>query len=143
MSVDDQQNRVLAPVQQGDGSPQGKGVSGLLSDWQTTLPLQVTAKPKRQILAELFTSMLVLSSSFRYRPAQGTDNYLYWINQQWSLSLIGPEEWSEQRRRAFVGTCTLQPDMTWTIAPAEALKDDDDALTEIRNLYAAFADSLD
>jgi hypothetical protein len=67
------------------GNPEGKGLNGFLLDWYQTAPKGVMAKPQRQILAEFFTSMLVLSAAFKYRPAVGTANYLYWLNDEWCL----------------------------------------------------------
>ena len=110
-----------------DGNPEGKGLDSLLSDWSATEPRGIVAKPQRQVLAELFTSMLVLSASFKYRPVPGALNYLYWMDGQWSLSLIAPEEWSQQRRDNFVGMCMLQRDMTWTIDPSDQLVKDSPA----------------
>ena len=62
------------------GNPEGKGANGFLFDWFATTPRGVVAKPERQVVAELFTSMLVLSASFRYRPAPGCANFLYSID---------------------------------------------------------------
>ncbi len=131
------------PVTKADGNPDGKGAHGFLADWSTTEPRGVVAKPQRQLLAEFFTSMLVLSASIRYRPAPGCSNYLYWIDGQWSLSLIAPHEWSHERRAGFAGTCVLQHDMTWTIAPSEQLTKDGPAADAIRRSYDAFAEMLD
>ncbi len=44
---------------------QGKGVVGILRDWDITRPKGAVAKPAPQLLADYFTSMLVLSSSLR------------------------------------------------------------------------------
>ena len=109
-----------------DGNPEGKGLNGFLLDWYRTEPRGVIAKPQRQVLAEFFTSMLVLSAKFKYEPAIGVSNYLYWINGEWSLSLIGPHEWSDERRAAFAGKCVLQHDMTWTIEPSELLGEENE-----------------
>ena len=126
-----------------DGNPEGKGINGLLADWRATQPRGVVAKPQRQVLAELFTSMLVLSSSFKYRPVAGQPNYLYWFDGQWSLSLVGPHEWTDERRAAFAGTCTLQPDMTWTIAPGDGLANSEAVTAAMRRFFRGFADMLD
>ena len=75
-----------------DGNPEGKGVNGFLLDWHKTEPRGVVAKPQPQVLAEVFTSMLVLSASFKFRPAVGVATYLYWVDDEWSLSLIAPAE---------------------------------------------------
>ena len=124
------------------GNPEGKGANGFLLDWYATAPRGVVAKPERQVLAELFTSMLVLSASFKYRPAPGCPNFLYWIDGEWSLSLIEPDAWSDARRAGFVGTCALQADMTWTITPSAQLADSAPLQEALRQFYRGFADML-
>jgi len=126
-----------------EGNPEGKGLNGFLLDWYRSEPRGVVAKPQRQVLAEFFTSMLVLSASFKYEPAVGVRNYLYCIDGEWSLSLIAPEEWTEARRAGFVGTCVLQHDMTWTIAPSKLLAEDNAVSEAVGRFYDAFAESLD
>ena len=69
----------------------GKGLNGFLLDWYRSEPRGVVAKPQRQVLAEYFTSMLVLSASFKYKPSIGTTNYLYLVDGDWMLSLIAPQ----------------------------------------------------
>ena len=39
------------------GNREGKGANGFLTDWHSSAPRGVVAKPRRQLLAELFTSM--------------------------------------------------------------------------------------
>ena len=126
-----------------DGNPEGKGLNGFLLDWYQSEPRGVVAKPRRQVLAELFTSMLVLSATFKYRPVVGAANYLYWINGEWCLSLIAPDEWSQERRAGFAGACVLQRDMTWTIAPSDLLAEDNSMSNAIGRFYDAFAETLD
>jgi hypothetical protein len=131
-----------AIARKADGNPEGKGLNGFLLDWYQSEPTGVIAKPRRQLLAEFFTSMLVLSAAFKYRPAVGTANYLYWINNEWSLSLIAPAEWSTERQAAFAGTCVLQRDMTWTITPSDLLADRNAVSDAIGRFYDAFAEML-
>ena len=121
----------------------GKGLNGFLLDWYRSEPRGVVAKPQRQVLAEYFTSMLVLSAGFKYKPSIGTANYLYLVDGGWMLSLIAPYEWSEARRSGFVGTCTLQADMTWTIEPSENLAEDGPVSEAVARFYDAFAETLD
>lgn len=125
------------------GNPEGKGLNGFLLDWYQTEPRGVIAKPRRQVLAEFFTSMLVLSAAFKFRPAIGTATFLYWIDGEWSLSLIAPDEWSAERRAGFAGTCMLQPDMTWTIEPSEQLGEDNPVSDAVGRFYDAFAEMFD
>ena len=131
-----------AIARKADGNPEGKGLNGFLLDWYQSEPTGVVAKPRRQLLAEFFTSMLVLSATFKYRPAVGTVNYLYWINNEWSLSLIAPAKWSTERQAAFAGTCVLQRDMTWTITPSDLLADRNAVSDAIGRFYDAFAEML-
>ena len=133
----------LAIARKTDGNPEGKGLNGFLLDWYQSEPRGVVAKPRRQVLAELFTSMLVLSATFKYRPVVGAANYLYWINGEWCLSLIAPDEWSQERRAGFAGACVLQRDMTWTIAPSDLLAEDNSMSNAIGRFYDAFAETLD
>lgn len=126
-----------------DGNPEGKGLNGFLLDWYRTEPRGVVIKPQRQVLAEFFTSMLVLSARFKHKPAVGVLNYLYFVDDEWSLSLIAPDEWSRERRAGFVGTCVLHPDMTWTITPSDLVGEDNDVSAAIARFYDAFADTLD
>ena len=126
-----------------DGDPDGKGENGFLLDWHRSTPRGVVAKPRRQVLAEFFTSMLVLSARFKYKPAVGATNYLYLVNGEWSLSLIAPAEWTDERRAGFAGACVLHPDMTWTIEPSELLAGDNAVSEAASRFYDAFAEALD
>ena len=122
-----------------EGNPEGKGVNGFLLDWHKTAPRGVVAKPQPQVLAEVFTSMLVLTASFKFRPAVGVATYLYWVDDEWSLSLIAPTEWTDARRAGFAGTCVLQPDMTWTINPSDRLAADTPVADALGRFYDGFA----
>ncbi len=124
-------------------NPEGKGVNGVMLDWYRTEPRGLVAKPRPQVLAEFFTSMLVLSAHFKYKPSIGVRNHLYWIDDRWMLSLIAPEEWSPRHRSRFVGTCVLQPDMTWTIEPSEQLATEDCLSDAVGRFFDAFAETLD
>ena len=124
-------------------NPDGKGANGFMLDWYRSEPRGVVAKPRRQVLAEFFTSMLVLSSKFKYKPAEGVSNYLYLVGEDWVLSLISPGEWSEERRQGFVGTCILQSDMTWTIEPSERLSEEGPVADAVRRFFDAFAEKMD
>ena len=137
------QSREIARPRKTDGNPEGKGVNGFLLDWHESEPRGLVVKPERQVLAEFFTSMLVLSAQFKYKPVVGVSNYLYWIKGEWTLSLISPEEWSDERQQGFVGTCVLQHDMTWTIDPSTILAEEGPVAEAIGRFYDAFVETLD
>lgn len=126
-----------------DANPDGKGLNGFLLDWYLSEPRGVVAKPQRQVLAEFFTSMLVLSAKFKYKPVIGVRNYLYLFRGEWCLSLIAPDEWSPGRQEWFAGTCVLQRDMTWTIEPSERLAGDNAVSDAVGRFYDAFNETLD
>jgi len=134
---------IVAIAANNGGNPDGKGANGFLLDWYQSEPRGVVAKPQNQVLAEFFTSMLILSAKFKYKPVIGAANYLYRVDGEWSLSLIAPGEWSDQRRSGYAGTCVLQHDMTWTIAPSELLQEDNAVSDAIGRFYDAFAETLD
>ena len=48
------------PAPKIEGNPEGKGDHAFLTDWCATQPLGVVAKTQHRVLAELFTSLLVL-----------------------------------------------------------------------------------
>lgn len=121
----------------------GFGTVGFLQDWYASTPRGVVVKQQRQVLAEFFTSMLVLSAEFKYKPSVGVVNYLYYVDGTWSLSLIAPEQWSEARREGFAGTCVLQRDRTWTIEPSEQLTRDTDVADAVARFYDGFRAAMD
>lgn len=123
-------------------NPQGKGHVGLLLDWDNTRPRGAIAKTAPQLLADYFTSMLVLSANFKFKPVVGQKYYLYWMGEQWSLSLIAPSQWSSERRNSYVGNCELHADMTWTMNPAENLASRESAMIALGIFHAAFVDKL-
>lgn len=125
------------------GNPEGKGVSEFLCDRIRSAPTGVVAKPRRRLLADFFASMLVLSAKFKYRPVVGTSNYLYWINNEWSLSLIAPDEWSAERRAGFAASCVLRRDMTWAITPSDRLSVTSPVSDAIGHYFDAFVEMLD
>jgi hypothetical protein len=87
--------------------------------------------------------MLVLSAHFKYKPAIGVDNYLYWVDDSWRLSLIAPQQWADKHRSGFVGTCVLHADMTWTIDPSEQLLGRGPVSDAVARFFDAFAETLD
>lgn len=124
-------------------NPQGKGQVGFLLDWHYSSPRGVVAKPPAQVLADYFTSLLVLSAAFKFKPVYEKDYYLYCAGSQWSLSPVSPEEWdTAEKRAAFVGTCVLHADSTWSIAPSKNLSSPGAVADAISRFYDGFVDKL-
>jgi len=124
-------------------NPQGKGQVGFLHDWAYSSPRGVAAKRAPQLLADYFTSLLVLSSAFKFKPVFGKDYYLYADLDGWSLSLISPDEWNnEAKRQAYVGKCVLHDDATWSIAPSKNVGRQGPVHDALATFYDGFIDKL-
>lgn len=103
-------------------NPQGKGqvpVLAALFERQDSLA-HVPPKQIEQVSTELFTSLFVLGSEFRFKPVVGKDYFLYRKPKKFWLSMLGPHEWNEETGGQFIGRCVLQDDMTWTMEMSEA-----------------------
>lgn len=98
-------------------NPQGKGLTPTLSDWQQFTPRCPGEKSESRLLADYFTSMLVLSAEFHFKPVIGQDYYLYLHQGGWQLSLIEPERWTSNKPEQCLGRCQLHSDMTWSMQP--------------------------
>lgn len=124
-------------------NPQGKGQIGFLRDWHYSSPRGVVAKPSGQLLADYFTSLLVLCADFKFKPAFETAYFLYREEPRWSLSLISPEEWNTADKRAtFVGTCRLHADSTWSIEPADNLSKKGPVADAVTIFFDGFVEKL-
>ena len=124
-------------------NPQGKGQVGFLQDWHYSSPRAVVAKPSGQLLADYFTSLLVLSADFKFKPAFGTDYFLYRDEPRWTLSLVSPEEWNTPDKKAgFVGTCQLHEDSTWSIEPGDNLARKGPVADAVGEFYEGFIEKL-
>jgi hypothetical protein len=124
-------------------NPQGKGQVGFLLDWAYSSPRAVVAKRAPQLLADYFTSLLVLSAAFKFKPVFGKDYYLYVDGDGWSLSLISPDEWNDDaRRRAWVGKCVLHADSTWSITPSGNIGRQGRVAEALSKFYDGFIDKL-
>ena len=124
-------------------NPEGKGQVGFLLDWAYSTPRAVVAKPAPQLLADYFTSLLVLSSAFKFKPVFGKNYYLYIEGNRWVLSLISPDEWNDEtKQRAFVGTCVLHDDSTWSIEPSGNIRERSEVADQLAIFYDGFIDKL-
>lgn len=103
-------------------NPQGKGLVPVMDSLEGCRPLvRVPAKNIEQVSNELFTSMFVLESEFKFRPVIDRPYWLYRRGSRFRLSMIGPDEWgSSVPFGEYVGECVLHPDMTWSLAMCPA-----------------------
>ncbi|MEY4640074.1 MAG: hypothetical protein RLZZ227_68 [Pseudomonadota bacterium] len=97
-------------------NPQGKGLvpvlQGIQQHWAqpVLLPKQID-----QIEMELFTSLFVLQSEFKFNPVPGKSYWMYTTDHGYRLLLVAPHEWHTPYNGHFIGECVLQKDRTWTL----------------------------
>jgi hypothetical protein len=115
-------------------NPQGKGLSPV-SGFLTTVNQQTLSPAKHihQITDELFTSMFILHSTFKFKPVIGQSYWLYKSQNTFRLSLISPDEWKGNSFGNFIGRCELHLDITWSLELSEQASSDVDFLQFIEN----------
>ena len=125
-------------------NPQGKGLvpvlQGLQNHWQ--LPVLI---PKQidQIEMELFTSLFVLQSEFKFNPVPGKSYFMYDTGAGYKLLLVGPHEWHTPYKGCFVGECVLQQDRTWTLVLDPELADDPAFMRRVETLRGKLQAALE
>lgn len=124
-------------------NPQGKGLVPILEAWQSTQATQVAAKPSAQVLSDYFTSLLVLSAEFHFKPCLGVAYHLYWCEPRWKLSLIGPVEWGDGIPGDYLGCCSLRDDMTWHLQPIDTVSEHVALTDALRRFHEGFCAMLD
>lgn len=125
-------------------NPQGKGLvpvlQGLQQHWAR---VQVAPKQLDQVSLELFTSLFVLQSEFRFNPVPEQDYYLYQVGSVYRLLLVGPDEWTQGCPGRYVGHCLLLQDRTWTLALDPAVAADELFMAEIEARRQALQERLE
>lgn len=125
-------------------NPQGKGQIGFLLDWEYSTPRGVVVKPSGHVLADYFTSMLILSAEFKFRPIFEREYFLYWNESGWILSILSPDDWNTAaKREAYAGLCVLHNDSTWSIEPSENLSSHGPVASAVASFYSNFVEKLD
>jgi hypothetical protein len=124
-------------------NPQGKGLVPVVNLWQSFQPATIEKKTTGQLFAEYFTSLLILSADFRFKPVQGAIYFLYLKKQGWMLSLIEPERWGHASRGEYFGSCQLQEDMTWSINRGEEESSHPDIDAALNEFYHQMVSHLD
>ncbi|MGN8160617.1 DUF2452 domain-containing protein [Salinisphaera sp. RV14] len=121
-------------------NPDGKGVSPVLATLDEARGGLAAAAPKHidQVATELFTSLFVLESEFRFKPVVGKTYYLYRQPERFWLGITPPDMLGETVAGRFIGTCVLQPDMTWTLELAATVAADAHFMAWLAARRAAF-----
>lgn len=125
-------------------NPQGKGGAPVLATLNEQRAALATVPPKHieQVSTELFTSLFVLESEFRFQPVPGKHYFLYQQPERFWLSPTPPAILSEAVAGRFIGQCELQPDMTWTLELADEVAADPDFMAYLQQKRDAFEQRL-
>ncbi len=121
-------------------NPQGKGLVPVLRDWSAARPTGPTRKSAAEFLRDYCISSLVLAAHFKFRPVIGRTYYLYAGDVQWTLSLIGPDEWHDAPPGRFLAPCRLRPDMTWEL-DSQAFRDAS-AVASLQRFVKGFVNTI-
>ena len=133
-------------------NPQGKGLvpvlQGLQHQWQqpVLLPKQID-----QIEMELFTSLFVLQSEFKFNPVPTKSYFMYdtfgttaaGAGPGYVLSLVAPHEWHTPDPGRYVGECVLQQDRTWTLLLDPELASDATFMKRVEALRSKLLSTLE
>ena len=116
-------------------NPQGKGLVPLLQGLDRhRLDRLLPPKNIEQVEMELFTSMFVLQSEFRFNPVPNRTYFLYQKEGKFRLLLVGPHEWENTAYQGrTIGSCILHDDRTWTLALDPAMEHDHGFMAHIAN----------
>jgi hypothetical protein len=125
-------------------NPQGKGLVPILSVLAEGKRAVDHAPPKEidQISVELFTSLFILQSDFKFRPVPGKTYTLYQKHDRFWLSLVAPHQWDTTVSGKVVGECQLHRDMTWTLKLSEDASEDAALMDYIENKRRQFDERI-
>jgi len=126
-------------------NPQGKGLRPVLALLEESRAPAVMAQPKQiqQISLELFTSLFVLESDFKFKPVRGSNYWLYQKNGRFWLSPIRPDEWREEVYGRYIGECELHEDMTWSLELCDEASNDSKLMAFLEQRWQAFETAMD
>ena len=125
-------------------NPQGKGSLSLLRDLNgSTHGIPILPKDAKEVLTELFTSLFVLRSDFKFRPVVGRSYWLYHVQERFKLYQFSPEEWGNRAPGRWVGCCALGSDLTWSVEINPNLPEDSDLMTHIREQKQAWEEEVE
>ena len=124
-------------------NPQGKGLPATIGLVKEINELASSpAKDINQIANELFTSMFVLHSDFKFRPVIGKSYWLYRKGKQYRLSLLSPHDWNSDAFGVYIGRCELHEDITWSMELSAETYNDSVFMSFVEQQREAFEQQL-
>ena len=126
-------------------NPQGKGLRPVLAFLEESRAPALMAQPKqiKQISLELFTSLFVLESDFKFKPVRGNRYWLYQKNGRFWLSPIRPDEWSSDVYGRYIGECELHEDMTWSLEMCDEAAADEALMASLEQRWESFEEAME
>ena len=124
-------------------NPQGKGLVPVLQGLQQWQQPLLVPKQIDQIEMELFTSLFVLQSEFKFNPVPGKRYFMYDTGSGYKLLLVAPHEWHTPYSGRYVGECVLQQDRTWTLVLDPELGNDPIFLQRVEALRGKLVSALE
>lgn len=126
-------------------NPQGKGLRPVLAFLEESRAPALMAQPKqiKQISLELFTSLFVLESDFKFKPVRGNRYWLYQKNGRFWLSPIRPDEWSADVYGRYIGECELHEDMTWSLEMCDEAAADSELMASLEQRWESFEEAME
>ncbi len=122
-------------------NPQGKASIAVLNDLHLFKPFNIKKKNAPQWLTDYFTSLLVLSSKFSFKPIMNKNYYLYFDDNDWYLSLIEPQSW-KNCPYLFFATCCMHEDKSWSISPTDNWEKNTHLNDRINDMKKEFFNSI-
>lgn len=108
-----------------EANPQGKANLAILNDLAgASNRTMIREKQSEQVLTELFTSLFVLESEFKFRPVVDKDYWLYQVEGKMKLYQFSPEEWGNRAPGTWIGKCSMGTDLTWSIEMNPSMEKD-------------------
>jgi hypothetical protein len=122
-------------------NPQGKASIAILDDLHTIKPANIKSKKVTQWFTDYFTSILVLSAKFSFKPVINNRYYLYLDHKEWRLSLIEPHAW-DKCPYIFFAECSMCEDKSWSLQPFENWQENIQLNNKVSEMQKNFFNSL-
>ena len=124
-------------------NPQGKGLVPVLQALQPLHQLPVRDRSSKAWLHDYLAGALIVAAKFSFKPCINQSYYLYWCDDEWTLSMISPDEWGARLRASPVATCVLREDYSWQLSPYDSVAENAEVVAALATFQAGFVDFID
>ena len=124
-------------------NPQGKGLVPVLQALAPLHQLPAHDRSSQAWLHDYLAGALIVSAKFSFKPLINQTYYLYWREDEWTLSMISPREWGVRLQASPVASCVLRDDYSWQLSPHESVSQNPEVLAALDTFQAGFVDFID